>query len=258
MGFGLNFFQILLVILLTVFISVDAYGPQTGVISTVTLGWLVGLFCGDGKTGLWIGSTLALMSLGVVGLGGASVPDYRLTTIVTTMITCGTGQDYSIGLAIGLPVGMLYMYIDVAIKTIGSNIAIHAQELIRKGEFEKGINYPLRMMLMNYFARLIPLFIVLIAGQTVVEAIVKFIPNWLYKGMQVAGSILPVTGMAILLNYLPVKKHWPYLLLGFVMYSYLGLSTLPVGLVGLALAAIYYMRAINTTTAAVAEDMEDE
>ena len=258
MGFGLNFFQILLILLLKLFTNIDGYGPQTMMISTCTLGWLVGVICGDGATGLYIGATLALMSLGVVGLGGASVPNYAITCVITVIITIATKEDYTVGLAVGLPVGMLYMYIDVFIKTIGATIAVRGQQLIEAGEFEKGINYPTRILWMNYVGGILPIVLVLLIGQPVVEAIVNFIPDWLYKGMQVAGSILPVTGMAILLNYLPVKKHWPYLLLGFVMYSYLGLSTLPVGMVGLALAAIYYMRVINTTGNYIAEDMQDE
>jgi PTS system mannose-specific IIC component len=76
--------------------------------------------------------------------------------------------------------------------------------------------------------------------------------------MQVAGSILPVTGMAILLNYMPVRKHFPYLILGFVLYSYLGLSTLPIAMIGLVFAVTYFQREIRIADQTSGGDMEDE
>jgi PTS system mannose-specific IIC component len=258
MGFGLNFVQIFLIIALQAYCTFDIMGPQIMMISTTVLGWLVGLICGDGATGLWIGATLHLMSLGVVGLGGASVPDYAITCIITTIITCTTGQDYSVGLTVGLPVGMLAMYLDVAVKTLGGPIQLKANQLVDAGEFDKGINFTLNTLWLNIIRGILPIAITLIAGQPVVEAIVKVIPEWLYKGMQVAGSILPVTGMAILLNYMPVRKHFPYLILGFVLYSYLGLSTLPIAMIGLVFAVTYFQREIRIADQTSGGDMEDE
>ena len=258
MGFGLNFFQVLLIIALVVFTTFDGMGPQIGLVSTTTLGWLIGCICGDGATGLWIGATLHLMSLGVVGLGGASVPNYAVTCIITTIITCTTGQDYSVGLTVGLPVGMLSMYLDVAVKTLGGPIQYKANQLVDAGQFDKGINYTLNTLWLNIVRGVLPIALTLIAGQPVVEAIVKYIPEWLYKGMQVAGSILPVTGMAILLNYMPVRKHFPYLILGFVLYSYVGLSTLPIAMIGFVFAVTYFQREIRTVDQVAGGDMADE
>ena len=259
MGFGLNFFQVLAIIAIVVFTTIDGMGPQIMLISTTTLGWLVGLICGDGATGLWIGATLHLMSLGVVGLGGASVPNYAVTCIITTIITCTTGQDYSVGLTVGLPVGMLSMYLDVAVKTLGGPIQYKANQLVDAGEFDKGINYTLNTLWLNIIRGILPIAMTLLVGQPVVEALVSFIPDWLYKGMQVAGNILPITGMSVLLNYMPVRKHFPYLLLGFVLYSYLNLSTLPIAMIGFFFAVTYFQREIRYVgQAEVGGDMEDE
>ena len=40
-------------------------------------------------------------------------------------------------------------------------------------------------------------------------------------GLSVAGAVLPAVGFAILLRYLPVKKHFAYLILGFVITALL-------------------------------------
>ena len=116
---------------------------------------------------------------------------------------------------------------------------------------------------------LLPVMLVLIAGQPVTEAIVNAMPEWLFNGMTVAGKILPVTGMAMLLNYMPVKKNFLYLCIGFVMYAYLNVPTLGVAIIGFGLAfKYYYDNSRNTTpvqpvvatetTTGLIGDMEDE
>ena len=263
--FGMNIIQALLIILLAAFKAVDLFGPQTMVLgwSHVGIGFLTGLILGNPSLGLEIGANLSLMSLGVVGLGGASVPNFTLTTLVATIVAIQTGQDYTVGLTVGLPVGMLAVYLDVLIKTVGVGIANRAQSLVDKGEFDKGLNTILIMPVLNVLQYALPVAIVIFAGQGVTEAIVNAMPAWLSNCLTVAGKLLPVTGMAMLLNYMPVKKHWQYLILGFVLYSYLGLSILPIGLIGLVFALIYYNNQsqildLKNTGVSVGGDMEDE
>lgn len=95
--------------------------------------------------------------------------------------------------------------------------------------------------------------------------------SWLSNGLATAGALLPAVGFAILLRYLPVKKHWPYLILGFVITAmlstlYTNISTLGttiagmnakfttvfanlpmlgIALIGFALAAMQYNRSVK-------------
>ena len=46
----------------------------------------------------------------------------------------------------------------------------------------------------------------------------------------------------MLLKYLPVKDFFAYLIVGFVLFSYLNVEMLGVSLIGLALALIEYRR----------------
>lgn len=263
--FGMNFLQALLIILFAAYRAIDMYGPQTFVLgwSQVGEGLFVGLVLGNPAIGMEVGATLSLMSLGVVGLGGASVPNYHITTFVTTIVAIQLNQPIATGMAIGLPVAMLSVYLDIVIKTIGTTLAAKGQELIAEGEFERGLKLPLLTAVMNALQWALPIAIVIFAGQGVVETIVNIMPAWLYNGLNVAGKLLPVTGMAMLINYMPIDKHWQYLILGFVLYSYVGLSILPIGLIGLVLAVIYYnkeveFKQLKAEGVAVGGDMEDE
>lgn len=262
--FGMNIFQAILIILFAALIGIDVMGPQGNLFWRSPVGQclITAAILGNPAAGLPVGASLALMSLGVVGLGGASVPNYRITSIITTIVVVCSHQPFEVGLAIGLPVGMMNVYLDVMIKTIGATLATNAQKDFEEHKFEKGYNTALIILAMNIGQYVLPVALVIFAGQPVVEAIVNVIPNWLYKGLQVAGKILPVTGMAMLLNYMPVKKHWQYLVLGFVLYSYLKLAILPIGIIGLVIAVCYYKRELGlqrlTAGAVVGGDMEDE
>ena len=140
---------------------------------------------------------------------------------------------------------------------------------------------------------MIPVFLALAFGQPLVEAITNALNGdlaWLGTGLTVAGGMLPAVGFAILLRYLPVKKHIAYLILGFVIAAllgtaftsivnisgdasalagavnglvgedaavavsggYKGLSMLTVALIGFALAYIYYQLHQNAPAAAAA------
>ena len=66
--------QMLLIIAYGFFINYDKNGTMIGTSQPVTAGLIVGLIMGDLKTGLYIGATLQLMTLGISSFGGASVP----------------------------------------------------------------------------------------------------------------------------------------------------------------------------------------
>lgn len=239
--FGLSVFQLFVIILITEIIALDSGGPQTQLISKpVVVGTIIGAVLGDVQQGMFIGATLQLMSMGVVGLGGASVPNYIITTIITVIVAIQSGQGYEIGLAIGLPVGMIFVNLDILHKILNGVVMRWSQKLANEGKFDGSLKVLYTHLLLMSLKYLIPVVLVLIAGQTVTELIVSAMPVWLFNGMKVAGKILPVTGMAMLLNYMPVKKNFLYLSIGFVMFAYMGVGTLGVAIIGFGLAFKYY------------------
>ena len=75
--------------------------------------------------------------------------------------------------------------------------------------------------------------------------------------------MLPALGFAILLRQMPLKKYGYFLLAGFVMASYLGMSMLAIAMVGVVICMfIFQMKEENdkrTATATVqGGDNEDE
>ena len=87
----MHIIQDILIILLAGYMTIDQNGPVVMSWFSVIVGTISGLIMGDLNTGLMIGGTFQLMSLGVAALGGASARNYGLATIIGTFIAVRTG-----------------------------------------------------------------------------------------------------------------------------------------------------------------------
>lgn len=258
--------QDILIIFLASYATLDNQGITIMNYWPVTVGLFAGLIMGDLSTAMTIAGTFQLMSLGVAGLGGASVPDYGLATIVGIYLSARTGAGLGAAVAVGLPVGLLTIQLDVLIKIVNNFIAHKAQAYAHAKEFNKMrmINWlgPLFFALKNF----IPMILIVTVGPSAISALLKIIPKWLTNGLTIAGSMLPVVGIGMLMHYMPLKKYIWVLMIGFVMSAYLKVPILGVAIIGLALAIYTYQNLISaskkkeaaTANGADASDDDDE
>ena len=86
---------ILILCLYTVVGVLDQISIQIGPYTPLFVATFTGLVLGDVQTGLMIGATLQLMTLGVATYGGATVPDFLSGAIMGTAyaIISGKGQS---------------------------------------------------------------------------------------------------------------------------------------------------------------------
>ncbi|PNV63563.1 PTS N-acetylgalactosamine transporter subunit IIA [Clostridium sp. chh4-2] len=238
--------QILLIVLVCTLLNWDSMHIQIfykGIGEMVLLGFIVGLIMGDYQMGLLVGGTMQLMNLGLAGYGGASIPNYRIGTAVGTAFAVATGGGLDTALVIGIPAATLGVQIDVFSKMIGSYVLHAAQKAAEEQKFKKmnRIIFWGNLFLGRItFTSTYPVLIMLVLGSACINSILGFIPAWLIDGLKTVGNILPAVGMAILLKYLPAKKYFVYLILGFVLVVYFGLSILPVAIVGGIIAYVIY------------------
>ena len=217
-----NMLQALLIILLSGIRALDYYSTQTFPLMHVLYCWLAGIILGDPYTGLVVGGTIQLMSMGAVGLGGSSAPDYGMAGLVATVIAITTGNgDVSIGLTVGVAVAMLYVQLDVLFKIYNSWVFRVMRSYAEKREYDK--------MLRSFFLSHLYLFL---QG--------ALMPEWFTKGLNVAAGILPCTGFAVLLTFMPLKKFWAFVVAGFVCAAWLHLPILPIALIGMIIAVCYF------------------
>lgn len=270
--------QIILITLYSGYQIWDELHLVTSAGSPLFAGFITGLIMGDMTTGLIIGAGMQLTILGVGTFGGASRIDANSGTIIATVFSIGLGMDPQQAMStLAVPVASLLVQLDVLARFANTYFQHRIDTAIENHDYKSIERNYLLGNLPWTLSRMIPVFIVLTFGSDVISTAVDFLNTelgWLANGLTLAGAVLPAVGFAILLRYLPVKKHFPYLILGFTITALMttvfgdisaigteviGLSEgfeatfnslplLTIFLIGLSLAYLYYERQKTTST----------
>lgn len=278
--------QILLLTLYAGYQILDELQIYSGLNTPVAAGLISGLIMGDMTTGLIIGASMQLMVLGVGTFGGASKIDATTGTIIATAFSIsvsGMSPQTAIS-SIAVPVAAIMVQLDVLARFTNTYFAHRIDHYIDQQNYKAIERNFLYGAIPWSLSRALPVFIALAFGRGLVQTIANALNGdlkWLGTGLTVAGAALPAVGFAILLRYLPVKKHIAYLILGFTvttLYSVLftniqalgtgvaavnkgftsvfnGLPMLAIALLGLGLAILHFKNS-GTAVAAKANSSE--
>lgn len=235
--------------------------------SVAALGFLAGLIMGDVGTGMAVGGSMCLMSLGLFGAGGSSVPEYQVGCIAGTAFAIAmgkTGQDaVTTAITVGVPVAALGTQLDVLGKTVGS-VFIHKMMQCSEKQDWKGMGVWMWASQIPFIGLwVLPIVLLTTVGANYVEIVINAIPAWLNAGLNVASGMLPALGFAILLRQMPLGKYGYFLLAGYVMAAYLGMGMLAIAMVGVVICVfIFQMKEENdkqvSMNVAQGGELEDE
>ncbi|MDO4679799.1 MAG: PTS sugar transporter subunit IIC [Aerococcus sp.] len=240
MAGSISTMHIILLTLLSALCGIDPYISGLQLSKPVIAGFLAGIVMGDIQTGLVVGSTLQLMVLGVGTFGGASIPDFATGAIIGTALGVSSGKGMEFAIGVSVPVGLLMVQLDVFARFCNVYFAHRVDKHIDDLEFDK-INLEAWLSLVPIaLSRAIPVAISLFFGNSVINVVLNYAPDWLMGGLKLAGAVLPVVGIAILLHYLPVKKFFAYLIVGYLLAAYFQIPMMGIALVGVACALVYY------------------
>ena len=172
---------------------------------------VIGLILGDLKTGVMLGGTLELIALGWMNVGAAQSPDSALASIISAILVIVGHQ--SIATADKAAEEARFRTIDL----------LHVSAL--------GVQ-ALRVA--------IPALVVsLFVSADMVSSMLSAIPEFVTRGLQIAGGFIVVVGYAMVLRMMGVKYLMPFFFLGFLAGGYLDFSLLAFGGVGVIIALIY-------------------
>ncbi|MCD2256901.1 PTS sugar transporter subunit IIC [Lactobacillus sp. CC-MHH1034] len=263
---GIQLLQDIVIILLAGYMTIDQNGLVIMSWFPVIVGMISGLIMGDMHTGLIIGGTFQLMMLGVAALGGASAPNYGLATIVGVFVAVRTGAGIKAAIAVGLPVGLIAIQLEVLARIISNFLAHKMQTDNEAHQWHKMRREAWLGPILFSLQTALPTALVVLVGPQVVKFILAAVPKWVTNGLTIAGGMLPVVGIGMLMHYMPVKKFLPYIIVGFVLAAYLKIPVLGIALVGFAGAYWYFTSesrkadkaAAVTTTGAPTEEEDDD
>lgn len=197
------------------------------------LSTLAGLVLGDVKTGVTLGASLELISMGFVSIGAAGPPNMQLGSIIATAFAIISHSTTETALTIAIPVAIAGEFMSIIMRMVIAQFSHVADRSIEKWNFKRAKHIHIWWsFIFNAFVYFIPIFLTVYMGADLVKEIVDAIPAVITNGLTVAGNLLSALGFAMLLSTMLSKKLFPYSLFGFLVVAYSGLD-----LIGLTLFA---------------------
>lgn len=219
---------------------VTTLGPGLWWQEALISGFVTGIIVGNIPLGLTVGASLTLLSLGLWTYGGATIPDFQTGAIVGTAIGA-LGGGFPAGFAIAVPTALLMTQLDVLGRAV-TTIFIHgADHYVEEGN-ERGVtSMHLLGQLPWGLTRAIPVFLAIWLGAGPLQSLIKTAPAWFNNGMTTVGHVLPALGFALLLSMLPLRRLWPFLLIGFVLFAYLSVPIIGIAILAVAVGFLFQM-----------------
>lgn len=194
------------------------------------------------RTGIIAGGTLEGIFLGAIGIGGTTPSDWRIATTVTVAYIIDAGLSLEAGLAIAAAIGVIANYFK-QIGNLGSNaLQPLYDKLAETGKIKqfRALMY-LDLFIFKAGINAIIIFAFVALGQPVVNGFMDSVPQWLLNGLTASSKMLVVVGLCLLARSIWTSSTPIFVILGFVLAKYLGLSTIAITAVGVVIAYCYFM-----------------
>ena len=100
----------------------------------IVLGTVIGLLCGDLKTGVIMGASLEAVYMGISGIGGSLAADYRSGTAVGVGLAILSGISMEEGIAIAVPIGALCLGLMPVTTMVGNLMEVPLMNAAKQGD----------------------------------------------------------------------------------------------------------------------------
>jgi PTS system mannose-specific IIC component len=239
---------VLLAFLIALFtgVSIVVFSLGVNIWAPLLYGLVAGIVVGDINLGLQIGATCALMAIGFYTYGGTTTPDYSIGAVfgvfVASQVAKNSSPDDAVNqaLLVATTIALLMSLFDILGRASTTIFQHGGDQALAKKNVASFQRWHLAGTIPWGLSRFIPVFIgMLFINQY--QQVADFISSvaWLQRGLGVVGSALPAVGFALLLSYMEITTYWPYMLVGYVLFAYMGVPTVGLAIVGIAAAGLY-------------------
>lgn len=238
-----NALQIILIFLVTFIAAIDQFSFLESLYQPIVMGPVIGAILGDLHTGLIVGATYQLMTIGNMPVGGAQPPNAVIGGIMSVIFAITSGLEPNAAVAAAIPFALLGQYgvtlLFTAMAPVMAKADQYAADANPRG-IEK-INYGAMAALGAIFGIIVVLFF--LAGSAFGTQLVKKIPDTFMHGLSVAGGMMKYVGFAVLLRLMISRDLWGFFLAGFAFAVIImanpdlsGAALLLISLIGFAIA----------------------
>lgn len=208
----------------------------------ILLGTFTGLLLGDMKTGIILGALLEGVYMGISGIGGVTASDQFTGTILATAYAIIGGLSIEEAMAISVLIGTLmnsYNNLDKFCKNLFYPFKARAIEEGNTKKFKRVIW--IQALFFEHEFACILIFLAVLWGTDAVSGIMSVLPAWLLNGLTFSTKVLGAVGFAMIALSIWSPQTAIYVLVGYILYKFVGLSAIPIAILGLAIAvATFY------------------
>lgn len=240
-----NAFQIILVFIVAFIVAIDQFDFLESLYQPIVTGAVIGAILGDLQTGLIVGGTYQLMTIGNMPVGGAQPPNAVIGGIMATVFAISSGLEPAAAVGLAVPFALIGQYMVTLLFTVMSPVMSAADKMAEKGD-TKGI-VRLNWLAMGALGLLFAIICVAglvggsALGETLSAAAEKY--AWVMNGLSAAGGMMRFVGFAILLRIMLSNDLWGIYFAGFALATIIGYipalsgsALLLIAFVGIAIA----------------------
>lgn len=244
--------QGILLAVMSIVVGIDFWLESLYIFRPIIVCTLTGLIIGDLHTGLIAGSLTELAFAGLTPAGGTQPPNPILAGVMTTVIAYTTGADPKTAIGLALPFSFLMQYVILFYYSSFSFFMAKADKYAEEADTKSFLKLNILTTAIVAITYGLIVFLCTYVAQDAMQLLVKSMPAWLTHGFEIAGGILPAVGFGMLLKVMLKTQYVPYLIIGFVIASFVKFSNLlPVALIGTAIAIYEYYNSKDKATTVV-------
>lgn len=219
-----NAIQILLVAIWAFIVAIDQFDFLESLYQPIVTGAVIGAILGDLQTGLIVGGTYQLMTIGNMPVGGAQPPNAVIGGIMATVFAISSGLDTTAAVGLAVPFALIGQYMVTLLFTVMSPVMGVADKMAAKGD-TKGI-VKLNWMAMGALGLLFAIVCVagLLGGSAMGNTLTAISEKyaWIMTGLGAAGGMMRFVGFAILLRIMLSNELWGIYFAGFALATIIG------------------------------------
>lgn len=219
-----NIIQILLVAVFAFIAAIDQFSFLESLYQPIVSGAVVGAILGDLQTGLIVGGTYQLMTIGNMPVGGAQPPNAVIGGIMAVVFAISSKLDPAAAVGLAVPFALIGQYCVTLLFTVMSPLMSVADKYADNAD-PKGIerlNYGAMAALGLFFAIVVVIGLIggSLAGEKLSELSTQY--AWIMNGLGAAGKMMRYVGFAILLRIMLSNELWGIYFAGFALATIIG------------------------------------
>ena len=217
----INAVQIILVTLVAFLAGCDAVLDERMFYRPIVACTLTGLAMGDPTTGIMVGGSLELLSLGWMNVGAAMAPDAALASTVSTVIVIAGGQEYEQAIGVAVPLAVAGQALTIFVRTINVFFAHQADRFADRANMRAiEVMHFIALTLQGLRVAVPTAIVALVASGDSVKNALEAIPDVITNGLHIAGGFIVVVGYAMVINMMKARKLMPFFFIGFVVATF--------------------------------------